>query len=48
MSQDQLNDLSTLNMNYKIARQMDFTDVIKDFAHKQAKRNFSFFSATIL
>ena len=48
MSQDRLNDLSTLNMNYKIARQMDFTDVIKDFAHKQAKRNFSFFSATIL
>ena len=48
MSQDRLNDLSTLNMNYKIARQMDFTDVINDFAHKQAKRNFSFFSATIL
>ena len=50
MSQDRLNDLSTLslNMNYKIARQMDFTDVIKDFAYKQAKRNFSFFSATIL
>ena len=48
MSQDRLNDLSTLNMNYKIARQMDFTDVIKDLAHKQAKRNFSFFSATIL
>ena len=24
MSQDRLNDLSTLNMNYKIARQMDF------------------------
>ena len=48
MSQDRLNDLSTLNMNYKIERQMDFKDVIKDFAHKQAKRNFSFFSATIL
>ena len=30
MSQDRLNDLSTLNMDCKIARKMDFSDVIKE------------------
>ena len=42
MSQDRLNDLSTLNMNYKIARQMDFTDVIKDLLTNKQREMFPF------
>ena len=43
MTQERLNSLSTLNINCKLARSIDFTDLIKFFAKKQATRGLNIF-----
>ena len=43
MGQGRLNDLATLNMNWQVARKIDFSDIIKYFAKKGASADSSFF-----
>ena len=42
MSQERLNSLATLNINCSLARQIDFTDILREFAKKQAARGCDF------
>ena len=42
MSQEHLNSLATLNINCSLARQIDYTDIIREFAKKQAARGCDF------
>lgn len=37
MSQERLNNLAMLAIECKVAKQMDFTDIIKDFASRQTR-----------
>ena len=43
MTQDRLNSLATLNINWKIARSLDFKDIVSHYAKKQARGSPNFF-----
>ena len=48
MTQDRLNSLATLNINWSIARTLDFQDVVTHFAKKQARGSPDFFNFSTL
>ena len=43
MTEQRLNNLATLNMNYDIARSLDFSGVVKSYAKKRALADPGFF-----
>ena len=40
MGQEPLNGLATLNINYDIARKLDYSLIIKEFANVKARKAF--------